>query len=347
MIRFDELKIKESEVLGKEQWNGLLDDTRRYFEGNVGLGIDAATAKLQVQGEGGQSVDLLVNGRIKSNNNDGGLWISDDRFVGGIGNNIGFYNNRKWRLQVLPNGNVNIGGNVDIGGKLEIDGNVGIGTSNPVGKLSLGSSLSSLKLALYQNSTGSSYYGMGVTSGRFYFNIGNPQARYLFLDRAGSGAREIFTIRGNGNVGIGTSNPTERLHVNGGINAKLRNIGDERNVQYDSSTGEIGFDNSTRRDKRNITPLRDDFGKILQLQPRKYSRPDNPEKWEIGYLAEEAQALGLDHLLFYDEMNRPDGINYRKLSLYLVEMVREHEHRLNSESPYLHKYVENSSLDPD
>ena len=39
MINFDELKIKDSELLGKEQWNGLLDDTQRYFEGNVGLGL--------------------------------------------------------------------------------------------------------------------------------------------------------------------------------------------------------------------------------------------------------------------------------------------------------------------
>ena len=115
MINFEELRIKESELLSKEQWNGLLDDTKRYFEGNVGLGVDA-----------------------------------------------------------------------------------------PIAKLSLGPSLNKLKLALYQNDEGTSYYGMGVTAGHFYFNIGNPQAKYAFLDRAGEGALEIFTIHGNGNVGIGT-----------------------------------------------------------------------------------------------------------------------------------------------
>ncbi len=304
MINFEELKIKESELLDKEKWNGLLDDTKRYFEGNVGIGVDA-----------------------------------------------------------------------------------------PIAKLSLGPSLNKLKLALYQNNEGTSYYGMGVTAGHFYFNIGNPQAKYAFLDRAGDNALEILTIQGNGNVGIGTATPSSKLHVNGSLTCgdlkanvvqftrmksaigefaaitaagadisgnlksnrlecagvhtttlfatSLRNIGDKKNVQYNTATGEIGWDNSTRKDKRNITPLKDDFGKIMQLQPRKYTRPFEPDNWEIGYIAEEAKSLGLEQLLFYDEENNPDGINYRKLCLYLVEVLRDHERKLNPNSPYLEKYVEN------
>lgn len=303
MINFEELRIKESELLGKEHWNGLLDNTQRYLEGNVGLGVDA-----------------------------------------------------------------------------------------PIAKLSLGPALNKLKLALYQNAEGTSYYGMGVTAGTFYFNIGNPQARYAFLDRAGEGSQEIFTVQGNGNVGIGTPNPSAKLHVSGNLTCSdltgsvaqftriksimgefaaittqgatvggtitanrvessgvrttslhatsLRNIGDQKNVQYNATTGEIGYDNSTRRDKQNITPLDDDFGKIMQLQPRKYTRSADPETWEIGYIAEEAKSLGLEHLLFYDEDHQPDGINYRKLCLYLVEIVREHERKLNPDSPHLEKYVE-------
>jgi hypothetical protein len=341
MINFEELRIKDSELLGKEKWNGLLDDSKRFLEGNVGLGVDAPAAKLHVQGKGGANVDLIVNGRIRSDNNNGGLWIASDRFVGGTATNkIGFYNNNAWRLLVQNNGNVEIPGSLQVGGNVGINGNLGVGIQTPMSSLSLGSSLNSIKLALYQDATGSSYYGMGVTAGRFYLNIGNPQAKYVFLDRAGAGAVEIFTIMGNGNVGIGNSNPSAPLHVNGLIKARLNNIGDKRNVQYNDVTGEIGYDNSTRRDKRDITPLKDDFGKIMQLQPRKYTRPNDQKNWEIGYIAEEAKALGLDHLIFYDENNHPDGINYRKLCLYLVEIVQEHERKLNPTSPHLEKYIE-------
>jgi hypothetical protein len=351
MINFDELRIRESEVLGKEQWNGLLDDTRRYFEGNVGLGTGSPKAKLHIKGEGGTNVDLLVNGRMRSDNNRGGLWISDDRFVGGRGTNrIGFFN-KSWRLEVQNNGNVDImesldvRKNLNVRGGLNISGNTGIGTSNPMCALSLGRSLNTLKLALYQNNAGTSWYGMGVTSGHFYFNIGNANARYVFLDRAGSGAKRIFTIRGNGNVGIGNDNPGARLHVNGNIRANLRNIGSQRNARYNTTSGELGYETSTRRDKLNITPLKDYFGKIMQLQPREYTRPEDPQNLEIGYIAEEAKFLGLDHLIFYDENNRPDGINYEKLCLYLVEIVREHERKLNPDSPYLKKYIDESGFD--
>lgn len=289
MINFEELRIKDSEVLGKEQWNGLLDETSRYLEGNVGLGIDVPTAKLHIEGQGGMNVDLLVNGRMRSDNDHGGLWVSGDRFVGGAGpGQIGFYNNGAWRLLVENTGNVQVSGNLKCG---------------------------DLKASVAQFDRAKSILGEFVTITSQSAIIGG-----------GLTANRIDTS------GVRTTT----LHA-----TSLRNIGDQKNVQYNPSTGEIGWDNSTRRDKQNITPLEEDFGKIMQLQPRKYTRPINPEKWEIGYIAEEAKSLGLDPLVFYDADNNPDGINYRKLCLYLVEIVREHESKLNPDSPHLVKYIEN------
>jgi hypothetical protein len=87
-------------------------------KGNVGIGTNTPKAKLEVQGSGGQNIDLLVNGRLQSGNNDGGLMVGSDRFVGGHSTNkIGFYANKDWRLTV------------------QSDGNVGIGTTTPQAKL--------------------------------------------------------------------------------------------------------------------------------------------------------------------------------------------------------------------
>jgi hypothetical protein len=78
--------------------------------GGVGIGTSSPTTKLEVSGGGGTNVDLIVNGRMRSNNDDGGLWIASDRFVGGHSTNkVGFWNGSAWRLSVQPDGNVGIG----------------------------------------------------------------------------------------------------------------------------------------------------------------------------------------------------------------------------------------------
>lgn len=70
--------------------------------------LDVAGA-LSVTGKGGLNIDFTVTGRMRSNNDDGGLWITDDRFVGGHRTDqIGFWNKGGWRLTVNPAGNVGI-----------------------------------------------------------------------------------------------------------------------------------------------------------------------------------------------------------------------------------------------
>jgi hypothetical protein len=107
-------------------WNG--NDWRMTVDadGNVGVGTGLAVpaAKLEVKGAGGTTVDLLVNGRIRSNSNDGGLWVGEDRFVGGLGRDkVGFFNRGEWRLTVDPTGNVGIGTNTPVG-RLDVNGEI-------------------------------------------------------------------------------------------------------------------------------------------------------------------------------------------------------------------------------
>jgi hypothetical protein len=89
-------------------WSGS-DKLSVTAEGNIGIGTIKPTAKLEVVGGGGGTIDLKVSGRLQSNNNDGGLWVSDDRFIGGYENKVGFWNGGAWRLTVHNNGYVGIG----------------------------------------------------------------------------------------------------------------------------------------------------------------------------------------------------------------------------------------------
>ena len=154
--------------------------------GNVGIGTTNPGAKLEVAGEGGMAVDLVVSGRIRSSDSDGGLWISTDRLVGGFQTDkIGFYNGEAWRLAVLPNGNV------------------GIGTTTPAFPLHLPKG-KALRIEAGTSTTDSTpYFSFG---GNGVFNIDTSTV---------AGGR--FTVQNNGNVGIGTTETGGfKLRVNGG-----------------------------------------------------------------------------------------------------------------------------------
>ncbi len=77
-------------------------------------------------------------------------------------------------------------------------GNVGIRTTSPQVKLSLGTDLNPKKLALWDGV--SDFYGLGCDLGRITIYTNNT---------------EKMTILNNGNVGIGTAFPERKLHIAG------------------------------------------------------------------------------------------------------------------------------------
>jgi hypothetical protein len=81
---------------------------------------------------------------------------------------------------------------------------VGIGTTTPQVKLSLGTDLNSKKLALWDGA--SDFYGFGVELGRITCYTNNT---------------EKMTVLSNGNVGIGTASPGRLLHVYGAANPRI------------------------------------------------------------------------------------------------------------------------------
>jgi hypothetical protein len=131
------------------------------------------------------------------------------------------------------------------------DGNVGIGTSSPAARLSLGGGDANTKLAIWQGANANDVMGFGVGPAQFRLHLHNSTDRFSFLN-APNGS-EILTIQGNGdillaydrgiywldrlvgyndlrlfgdseggpdlyiayngNVGIATTNPQARLHV--------------------------------------------------------------------------------------------------------------------------------------
>ncbi|MBK6998026.1 MAG: hypothetical protein IPH31_25250 [Lewinellaceae bacterium] len=101
-------------------------------------------------------------------------------------------------------------------------------------------------------------------------------------------------------------------------------------VEWDQNTGELQVDNSSRKHKRNIQDLTDDYRLILKVQPKLYNRIGYPDSLvELGYIAKEFDSIGLTRLVFYDRgTGEVIGVNYDKVSIYLTEVVKDHEAEL-------------------
>lgn len=158
----------------------------------------------------------------------------------------------------------------------------------------------------------------------------------IYDDNAG---KRRLTVTKGGFVGIGTNNPESRLHINGSLRVdgfiQVQNLshGDYGNVQW-SGTARYGdnnlwVDTSSKRYKENIKTLTDEFTALLKAEPKTYTRPGNPNRWEIGYIAEDFQALGLTKLLFFDKDDLPEAINYEKICIYLTEIVKQQQEQID------------------
>jgi len=137
-----------------------------------------------------------------------------------------------------------------------------------------------------------------------------------------------------GNVGIGTTDPSEKIDVNG--TARLRGIttgGGTANVFADGN-GKLWKQTSSLRYKKNIRELSIDPQKFLQLEPVRFEWKTTGGE-DIGLIAEDVENVVPD-LVIYDNEGRPDGVKYDKIAIYLLGVVKN----LKSENEELKKRIE-------
>jgi hypothetical protein len=95
-----------------------------------------------------------------------------------------------------------------------------------------------------------------------------------------------------------------------------------------ATNGQFGTSASSRRFKTNIEDYGFDYSKLLELNPKTYfynlDDTENDKK-QLGFIAEDAQELGLEYLYGVDDQGIPDYFAYEKLPIYLVGLAKEQQ----------------------
>lgn len=196
--------------------------------GNVGIGTNAPSTKLHVNGTaritGSTGTPTTIVGRDGSGNIGNITLGSGLSIVGGaLSASAG---TPGWSLT----GNTGINPNIQYLGTTDAQplllrtnsaerlritptGNIGIGTPVPLVPLAFASSIGA-KLSFF-DSGATDHVGFGVSSNQFNYHT-VPGADHAFFAGGKNGdGTELFRIKGNGNVGIGTAAPAAKLDVNG------------------------------------------------------------------------------------------------------------------------------------
>ncbi len=240
--------------------------------------------------------------------------------------------------------------NIQLGGKylsgdggnegvfVDADGMVGIGTLSPEGKLHLsggsmviGDTGDTNYRQLKVNRTVSgidefAFFSINGANGKT--TIGSQHNGIGFaVNNAGSGLHAVV-IDSSGNVGIGTTNPTVKLDIQGDIAVRgqvysipMPSSGQNNAVCYNSTWEFFGYCTSLRAEKKDIKDL--DFGLDLamKLRPVTFQWKDSAGI-DIGFIAEEVEAID-PILASHNEDGKLIGVKYNRFSAMLVKAVQE------------------------
>jgi hypothetical protein len=98
-----------------------------------------------------------------------------------------------------------------------------------------------------------------------------------------------------------------------------------------SDAGLYGYVSSTRRRKEQIDNYSINSEGLLNLPIRKFKYiNDETGVQQYGFIAEEAQDLGLDELIQYDSTGVPDYFAYETLPIFLLQLIQEQDSSIKS-----------------
>jgi alpha-tubulin suppressor-like RCC1 family protein len=283
--------------------------------GNIGIGTTGPASTLEVSDVGGSPLIL----RHKGVDVGGGAGI-DFRYGG---------TPPAYIARILPYVQMGGGGDLlfqtaaDYDGPYETKmilqrgGNVGIGTTSPQALLHIRGAGGPNVHILADSTSGDASIRVKASGSDWRLTTQAGTGKFFLSDV--SAGQDRLGIDPNGNMGVGTTSPSERLDVDG--TARLRQIaaGSGTTVVADPN-GRLMKSSSSRRYKTSIVDLKTDSDAVLNLRPVRFQWKATGQE-DIGLIAEEV-AESMQDLVIYDAEGKPDAVKYDRVSLYLMQVVK-------------------------
>jgi hypothetical protein len=198
----------------------------------------------------------------------------------------------------------------------------------------LGTTTATKKIYSFSNTTAYRYYRINVTA-----NGGDVQ--FLAISEmemmANVSGNVNFVVAADGNVGIGTTAPSQLLDVtNGRIRMSFWEADGDVAAYRDNVTNTLALQASDIRLKKNLEPIQNSLDIISQITGYKYNMLDeaNGDKKRLGVIAQDLLDILPEATFSFknDESGEKYyGVHYEKLTALLIEGVKDLDSLANNQ----------------
>ena len=182
-----------------------------------------------------------------------------------------------------------------------------------------GSNLGGGILALGANFAGSNGIPTGIGFNRYGSNWGTDIRFYAHPDSTSNlnNWNEVMRIQGSGNVGIGTTSPSQALEVNGQV--KIDTFASASATAVCQNANVLASCSSSIRYKENVKDAKFGLREVMALRPVTFKWKKRDEN-DMGFIAEEVEKI--NSLFVTYKAGKIEGVKYPQLTAVLVNAVK-------------------------